>query len=359
VVEALRGESADPVAHVVYTHGHVDHVGGAPALLADAEARGHARPAIWGHELVAERLARYRATWGWNNEVNRRQFRLPPGADAFPLEFVHPDRTYRERAVLEVAGEPVELHHARAETDDASWVWLPERRVALVGDLSVNSMPNTGNPNKPQRYTLGWAEALDAIASRAPLHLVPGHGPPLSGGRVLEVLADTAAALRHLHDAVLERLNAGRWPDEIVDEDLELPPELAAKPHLQPVYGCRQFVVRDVLRCYAGWWGGNPAELLPAPRAAVARDVVEAAGRDALEARARTLLARGELRRALHLAAWLPQADPADRAGQALLAEVCEALAASERSFIAASFYRVAARRAREAAALAGGPALT
>ena len=39
VVEALRGWSKDPVHSLVYTHGHLDHVGGSGAFIEDAEAR--------------------------------------------------------------------------------------------------------------------------------------------------------------------------------------------------------------------------------------------------------------------------------------------------------------------------------
>ena len=346
-VAGLREQTPDPVAHVVYTHGHVDHVGGAPSFLADAEQRGHPRPTLWAHEALPARFARYQATWGWNNEVNRRQFQLPAGIDAFPRGFVAPDRTYRDTVVIDLAGERVELHHARGETDDASWVWLPERRLALVGDLCVQSLPNTGNPNKPQRYTLEWAEALEAIAQREPAVIVPGHGDPLRGEHALEVLRETARALRFLHAAVLERLNAGQWPDEIVDAGIALPRDLAEKPYLRPIYGCAEFVVRDVLRAYAGWWGGNPAELLPARRADAARDLVEVAGRAALLAKARALAQAQQHRRALHLAVYLAQADPGDAEARALVAELCDALAEREPSFIARNFYRSAARLAR------------
>lgn len=348
VAGALKEATNERLALLVYTHGHVDHVGGAPAFLSHAESAGHERPTVWAHENVPKRLDRYLATWGWNQEVNRRQFALPQGVEAFPRRFVYPDRTYREEARLDLSGEPVELHHAEAETDDATWVWLPERGVALVGDLCIGSLPNTGNPNKPQRHTLGWARALDAIGERRPRYVIPGHGDCLQGDLALEVLAETARALRILHDAVLERLNAGLWPDEVVESDVRLPDDLARKPYLQPIYGCVPFVVRDVLRAYAGWWGGNPAELLPAPRAEVARDVCEAAGRDALLARIEALRSTGELRRALHLAVLLGQADPHDRAAAGLVAELCEGLAETERSFIARSLYRAAAARARE-----------
>jgi alkyl sulfatase BDS1-like metallo-beta-lactamase superfamily hydrolase len=348
VLRALHTTLNAPVKAIVYTHGHVDHVGGTPAILDDARERGRPRPEVWSHERVMRRFARYRRTWAWNNEVNRRQFAMPPEAKVFPESFVEPDRTYADRAAFVLGGERIELVHAEAETDDATWVWLPERKVALVGDLLIHSMPNTGNPNKPPRCTLGWAEALEAIASRGCEHIVPGHGDPVHGQLAIEMLSETARALRFLHDAVLDRLNAGQWPDEIVDAHIELPPDLAGKTYLRPVYGCAAFVVRDVLREYAGWWGGDPSALLPAPRRAVAQDLLELIGRDALLARARALHAAGETRRALHLAVVALDADPHDDQARATLAEILEARASEEPSFIARNFYSAIAQRTRQ-----------
>jgi alkyl sulfatase BDS1-like metallo-beta-lactamase superfamily hydrolase len=148
---------------------------------------------------------------------------------------------------------------------------------------------------------------------------------------------------------VIERMNAGQWPDEIVDAAITLPDDLARKPYLQPIYGCASFVVRDVLRFYAGWWGGDPAELIPARRADVAVDIVALAGRDALLARAEALRGAGELRRALHLAVVLTQADAGDREAQELVARICDGIVAVEPSFIARNFYLVAAAQARAA----------
>jgi glyoxylase-like metal-dependent hydrolase (beta-lactamase superfamily II) len=348
IIEALRRASDEPVQHIVYTHGHVDHVGGASTFVQEARSRGRPRPTVWAHENVLARLMRYQRTWRWNNEVNRRQLRLPRGMNTFPRGLVPPDRTYRDRDDFELAGERVELYHATAETDDATWVWLPDRHIAFVGDLLIGSLPNTGHPNRTQRYTLGWAQALDTVAAHRPRWVVPGHGELLEGDLALEVMTETARALRFLHDCVVERLNDGKWPDEIVEEGIQLPASLANKPYLAETSGCAQFVVRDVLRAYAGWWGGNPSELLPAARGQVARDVVSLAGREAILDRVGKLFIGGEARRALHLAVLLRQADPEDGEAWQTEAELCEALAIAERSTIVRSFYLSCARGARE-----------
>ena len=44
VVNALRSWSDAPFDSIVYTHGHLDHVGGSGAFAADADARGSGAP---------------------------------------------------------------------------------------------------------------------------------------------------------------------------------------------------------------------------------------------------------------------------------------------------------------------------
>ena len=77
VVEALRGWRKDRFNSLVYTHGHLDHVGGCGAFLKDAEASGHARPQVIGHENVPRRFDRYDFTDGYNVTINQRQFGQP------------------------------------------------------------------------------------------------------------------------------------------------------------------------------------------------------------------------------------------------------------------------------------------
>ena len=74
VTEALRTWSDDRVHSLVYTHGHIDHVGGSGAIAADAERRDHAVPAVVGHEAIAARFERYDKTNEYNITINARQF---------------------------------------------------------------------------------------------------------------------------------------------------------------------------------------------------------------------------------------------------------------------------------------------
>jgi alkyl sulfatase BDS1-like metallo-beta-lactamase superfamily hydrolase len=209
-------------------------------------------------------------------------------------------------------------------------------------------MPNAGNPNKAQRYVLEWTQTLERIAHRKPQYLLTGCGPAYLGEQACyEVLTETARALRFVHDEVVRRLNLGQWPIDIVEANIALPDDLAAKPFLRPFYGCVSFVVRDVIRRYAGWWSGEPAQMLPVPRKESGDDIVALCGREAIFARARSLKAEGQLRRALALAEIALDADSSDLEARVLNAEILEAMAAVEESFIARNLLAAAARDLR------------
>jgi alkyl sulfatase BDS1-like metallo-beta-lactamase superfamily hydrolase len=346
-VAAIRKVTDEPVTLIVYTHGHADHAFGTAAFNRDAALRGYPRARIWAHEEVARRFRRYARTEGWQAHINRLQFGFatPPGRFS-AAGHVEPDLTYRGMQVLELVGEAIELQHAMGETDDATWVWMPLRRVAMVGDLIMSSLPNTGNPNKVQRYTLEWAEALERIAARRPRYLLPGHGPAYrSEERCEEVLRETARALRFIHDEVVRRLNDGQWPVEIVEADIQLPPELASRPFLAPIYGCTAFIVRDVIRRYAGWWSGQPSQLFPVSRRDHARDLLAVCRREVLLDRARSLKNSGELKRALAMAELVIDAEPGDEEAVRLNAEILQAIALSEPSFIARNLFTGAGQK--------------
>jgi alkyl sulfatase BDS1-like metallo-beta-lactamase superfamily hydrolase len=340
-IEALRAWSRASVHTAVYTHGHADHVTGAQAFDAEADARGDARIRYVGHEAVPARFDRYQQTAGYNGYINMRQFRLPE--PAWPTEFHYPETTYRSGAALDIGGLTFDLHHARGETDDHTWAWIPQRRAICVGDLFIWQFPNAGNPQKVQRYAWDWALALRDMAALQPELLLPAHGPAVAGvDRIRTVLLDTARALESLHDQTLAMMNTGARLDDVI-HTVRLPDDLASKPYLKPTYDEPEFVVRNIWRLYGGWYDGNPAHLKPARDVEIAREVTAlAGGAEVLLARAERLATDGELRLACHLVEMAVQAEPDNRRAHEVRAAVYDARRSAESSFMASGIYRSA-----------------
>ena len=360
VVAALRGWTDLPVHSLVYTHGHVDHVGGSGAFVADAEDRGDARPRFLAHEAVPARLERYRETNGWNLAINRRQFggirnRRDLGIGGEGLQFlpddvVEPDETFRDRLSFTVGDRTFELRHARGETDDHAWGWDAERRTAYTGDFTSWVFPNAGNPQKVQRYPIEWAAAMRDMLAVGVERVYPAHGLPIVGRqRVETVLGDIAEALEHLAGRTLELMNEGATIDEIIHA-VRVPDHLADRPWLAPQYDEPEFVVRNVYRQFGGWWDGNPANLKPAPEAAVAAEMVALAGSvESLVDRALELVEAGDLRLACHLVEMAVAAEPAHEGAQRARADVYWHRRAAERSLMSKGVYAAAARESEAA----------
>ena len=340
--EAVRGWNRERLHTAIYTHGHVDHAYGLPPFLQEARARGWQGPRIVGHANVLPRMQRYVRTAGYNSVINTRQFGVETH---WPVDYQAPTDTYDDHLELEIGGTRLQLHHAKGETDDHTWVFLPGTKTLCTGDLFIWAAPNAGNPQKVQRYAVEWAAALRAMAALGPELLLPGHGLPIAGAaRVQEALLDTASYLESLVSQTLERLNAGQTLYEILEE-VRPPAALEAKPYLRPVYDEPEFIVRNLWRCFGGWHSGVPSELKPAPRAQVARELAALSGGvDKLLARAQALLAAGDARLAAHLADWAAEAAPGSREVHALRAAVYGALMKEASSTMSRGIYGAAAR---------------
>jgi alkyl sulfatase BDS1-like metallo-beta-lactamase superfamily hydrolase len=315
----------------VYSHGHIDHVFGVPVYEEEAREKGWPRPRVVAHEALPPRFDRYVLTAGYNGVINQRQFQMPDLR--WPIEYRYPDETYRDVHFLDIGGERFELHHARGETDDHTWTWVPGRKVLCCGDMFIWASPNAGNPQKVQRYPKEWADALREMAALGAEVMLPGHGLPVLGAdRIVEALTDTADLLDSLHDQTVDLMNQGARLDDIV-HTVRAPEALLEKPYLKPVYDEPEFVVRNVWRLYGGWYDGNPAHLKPAPESALARELADLAGGAArLAARARELAEAGDLRLAGHLAELASQAAPDDPSVHEARAEVFQRRVDAERS---------------------------
>jgi glyoxylase-like metal-dependent hydrolase (beta-lactamase superfamily II) len=343
VQASVRAWSEEPLRVAIFTHGHADHAFGLRAFLDAGE-----RPEIIAQERCVERFERYRRMHGLNARINQRQFGLPTAI--FPEQFEPPTLLVRDRLVQWLGDTTIELRAAKGETDDALWVWIPERRMLFTGDLVIWQAPNCGNPQKVQRYPEQWAEALETMAGCEAEWLFPGHGLAVHGRRAVRmVLTDTALYLRVLVDEVRRRMNAGQTAEEIFHA-VEPDPQLAVLPYLRATYDHPKFIVRNLLRLWGGWWNGNAAELLPAAPARQAEEIAGLAGGvAALVKRGRELLGSRDATMSAHLAEWATRAEPANRDALALKRDVYAALLAGSDSLMARGIYRAAMNDAERA----------
>ncbi|MEP7201787.1 MAG: alkyl sulfatase dimerization domain-containing protein [Ilumatobacteraceae bacterium] len=364
VVDAVRGWRAGRIGHLIYTHGHADHVGGSTYFAADD-------PIVVGHRNVVARLDRYEFTNNWNLIINARQFGGIPGelnlsigeaeggarvdvADArrfLPASTLRPSETFELQHSMTVGDTAIELRHARGETDDHLWAWLPDRKWIMAGDFVIWNFPNAGNPQKVQRYPLEWAAALRDMIAVEPELLVPAHGLPIAGtARIASVLGDIADALEQLVGDVVDLMNQGATLDTII-HTVSVPADTLAKPYLRPLYDEPEFVIRNIWRQFGGWWDGAASRLKPSPDAHLATVIADlCGGSHVLIRRAQQAVTEGDLRLACHLADLAGWAAPDEPSIHAARADIYVDRRKAEPSLMSKGIFMAAARESQTVA---------
>ena len=257
VINKLKEWGIDEIEYIIYTHGHVDHVGGTD-LIAKAFKNDFLK--VVSHEKVVERFDRYKKTIGYNGIINQRQFGLP--APVFPNEFRYPDITYKENYEINFNDSVINLIHGKGETDDATYLYSEKEDSIFAGDFFIWSLPNAGNPSKAQRYVGSWGEVLKDMSQYNAEFLFPGHGPLIQGkDTIKEILLNTSNCLLWIEENVLKLMNQGSTLRNIQDK-ITLPDEFN-QPYLVSSYDDFSFLINSVWRQYGGWYSGIPSELKP------------------------------------------------------------------------------------------------
>jgi glyoxylase-like metal-dependent hydrolase (beta-lactamase superfamily II) len=346
LAEMLRSVTSAPVHTAVFTHGHIDHSYGLRYFLAE----GQKPPRVVAHRAICDRFERYIRTAGHNAALNARQGGMVLEAEQdMPLNWgeapaILPDTLYRDGLILEVGGLTFELHHCRGETDDHTWVYCPERRVLCTGDLFIWAVPNAGNPQKVQRYPADWILGLREMAALRPDSLCPGHGGPVvkNPDLIQRMLLETASFLESIVEQTLAAMNDGAPPHVDIVHRVTLP--VSDSPWLQNIYDDAEFIIRNIIREYGGWYSGRPSELKPAPRAELAQVIAGlAGGARSLIRRSEELAAEGNYRLASHLADFALEAAPDDQSVRNAVADLYERRAAVEAGLMSGNTYRAAA----------------
>ena len=200
LLEALAGET---VTHVLLTHGHTDHAGGAAAF---AQAVGA-------------------ATYGFARPRAGERAGSGGARGSFP-----PDMPLEDGAVIEGPGWRLEALHTPGHASDHLCFALAGERILFSGDHVMGWSTSVVSP--PDGDMAAYMASLRRLLARDDALLLPGHGPA-----VTEPRRHIAALLAHRlarEAAVLEAVREGlATPASIV---LRLYPGLAA-PLVRPAEG--------------------------------------------------------------------------------------------------------------------------
>ena len=339
-----------PIHSLLFTQGHYDHVGGADHLRTEhTELVAHENFRIWRDDN--ERLEAFRsrnAAFAWIDAIlaamdYARELGVGEVAQARP----EPTRTFRDRLELTVGGRRLELISTPGgETFDSMVVWLPEERTLFSGNLTgplFGHVPNLVTIRGDRyRDALTYIDSLDVLAELRPETLLTGHFDPIVGAdRIAEEVAAMQEAMRWVHDRTVEGMNAGTDVHTLMRE-------IAVPDHLDvgEGYGRTAWNVRAIWENYAGWFHHrSTTELYGVPAAAVAPDVVAAAGADALVSAAQARLDAGEPVAALHLTDLVLGVEPAHAGARAVASAATAQLLDDSTNFWESAWLRRALHR--------------
>jgi alkyl sulfatase BDS1-like metallo-beta-lactamase superfamily hydrolase len=306
-----------PLRYVVFTQGHVDHVGGTdafrePGTLVVAQANNPE------HQAYDARLAPFRArrsmfAFGDTIRAASRAARggPPPPPQARPT----PDVLFEGRYAFTLGGLVFELIAAPgAETEDSLLVWLPQHKICFTGNVFgalFGHFPNLVTIRGDRyRDPLKYVATLDVLASLDPELLLTGHHGPVAGCDVIRAeVARMKGAVLHVHDAVVAAMNAGKDVFETMRE-VRLPPGL----EVGEGYGKVPWSARAIWEMYQGWFHGrSTTELYEVPYWSASPELVALAGGAGPVAEAAQKKAESAPLEALHLAEAALAAEPAHR----------------------------------------------
>jgi glyoxylase-like metal-dependent hydrolase (beta-lactamase superfamily II) len=273
------------ISHLILTHAHWDHVGGAGAL------RGP------GTQVIAQ--AGFPA--GLAREQGERPlFRYFAGAAGSVPPAVVPDQLISQPTPLTAGDTELVLYPAPSgETGDALMIHLPASGVLFTGDVM---MPYLGQPFADEGSPEGFLETLAFIGRLRPRLLIHGH-PTLTETFTAEAVAGLEAALTQLHGEVLAGLRDGRLLPDILAA-ASLPEILREHPAaVVPYLVTRDHFTERLYHQRTGYWQPDGTGLEPATAAehAAALDLLAGGDQEQFAAAASTLIGQGDYALALEI----------------------------------------------------------
>ena len=241
ILDALRQITSKPVAMVVNTHWHADHIFGNQVFKnafpnVRFAAHPETRAGIITGEIdfrtanlpkrearVAELKAKAERSEAEVRELRQAEWQL----DAWQGDYVLPDLLIDDRLTVMQGERRVELLHlGHANTKGDLVVYLPAEKIAISGDIAITPVPFAffSSPR-------AWIGTLDKLAAIDAATVVPGHGRPQTDPRFIR---DLQAMLRSIVDQVDAGKKAGQSLDALKKSVTLVPPAGSIYATLKP-----------------------------------------------------------------------------------------------------------------------------
>lgn len=267
------------VTGVILSHPHIDHFGGARAILPEASVPiigpdGFMEEALSENILAGESMQR-RAASMYGTRIPKGPkgqigcglgMAVSRGTSSVTSPNMHIKETGEVRVVdgIELVFQVVPDTEAPAEIN----FYLPSRQALYIAECATHCLHNiitlrgalVRDAKKWSRYLNETLELFGQAES-----LCAGHGWPTWGRQgIARLVSEQRDLYAYLHDQTLRKINQGMTGIEIA-EAMVLPPALERAWHAQGYYGSVSHNVKGIYQRYMGWFDGNPVNLWKHP----------------------------------------------------------------------------------------------
>jgi alkyl sulfatase BDS1-like metallo-beta-lactamase superfamily hydrolase len=247
-----------------------------------------------------------------------------------------------------------DLQSTPGETPDHLTVWIPEYKIAFIGDNyngfgepEPMSFPNLYaiRGTKP-RWALDWIASIDKVLALKPEVVLSGHGDPIFGNaEITRRLTRFRDAIQYVHDETVKGMNAGKDVFTLMRE-VKLPPG----SDLTETFGKVSWSVRGIYDGYAGWFDMNPSNMYEDPPSSIYPDLVKlAGGSEPLVQLASDKVKAGKPVEALRLTDVVLAGDPTNRGALGARLEALTYLHDHTENYIETGFLEHAMKQAQDA----------
>lgn len=305
VKEKVRGN----IKAIIYSHTHIDHLGGVAAFVTPEEVGTLEEgkipiiaPAEFEQSLVddnlyagiamSRRLTYQCGLYLPHSEKGRVSIGLSSTLGVRgEVSSIMPTWLIEEDSSIEVDGVKLSFVLApNTETRSHMCTYFDDYDVLFLGDVGVGTIHNTytmrGAPVRDANY---WGKVfykLYRLYGDQAQAIYQGHGIPhfKRKGRpdnLKRYLLDNAVAYKYTHDQALLLANEG-YSIEEVGQNLKVPESISRTWYTRGHYGSYSFNARGTIQKYLGFYDGNPVHLLPLDKRELAEKIISYIGSEEL-----------------------------------------------------------------------------